>query len=66
MIAQMQANHAQATVDFLANKFTSADLYNWMSGILGRVYGCMPGRQPQSLAWPKTSWPSSGRRSHPQ
>ena len=39
VIAQMQANHAQATVDFLANKFTSADLYNWMSGILGRVYG---------------------------
>jgi hypothetical protein len=34
----MQANHAQATVDFLANKFTSAELYNWMSGILGRVY----------------------------
>src|SRR5262249_45305645 len=39
VIAQMQANHAQATVDFLANKFTSAELYNWMSGILGRVYG---------------------------
>ena len=38
MIAQMQANHAQATVDFLANKFTNAELYHWMSGVLGRVY----------------------------
>jgi hypothetical protein len=34
----MQANHAQASVDFLANKFTSAELYSWMSGILGQVY----------------------------
>lgn len=38
VIAQMQANHAQATVDFLANKFTNAELYHWMSGILGGVY----------------------------
>ncbi len=37
-VTQMQANHAQATVDFLSNKFTNADLYEWMSGILGRVY----------------------------
>jgi hypothetical protein len=37
-ISQMQADHAQAVVDFLANKFTNAELYDWMSGILGRVY----------------------------
>ncbi|MBO0793791.1 MAG: hypothetical protein J2P36_22960, partial [Ktedonobacteraceae bacterium] len=37
-IAQMQSSHAQATVDFLSNKFTNAELYEWMSGILGRVY----------------------------
>jgi len=37
-VAQLQADHAQATVDFLANKFTNADLYEWMSGVLGRVY----------------------------
>ena len=38
-IAQMQADHAQAIVTFLANKFTNAHLYEWMSGVLGRVYG---------------------------
>jgi outer membrane lipoprotein SlyB len=38
-IARMQATSAHATVDFLANKFTNAELYEWMSGVLGRVYG---------------------------
>ncbi|MGH8066195.1 MAG: neuraminidase-like domain-containing protein, partial [Candidatus Entotheonellia bacterium] len=38
-IAGMQAEHAEAAADFLANKFTNAELYEWMSGILGRVYG---------------------------
>lgn len=37
-IAQMQAGNAAATVEFLASKFTSAELYEWMSGVLGRVY----------------------------
>ena len=27
------------TVDFLASKFTNAELYAWMAGVLGRVYG---------------------------
>src|SRR5260370_520843 len=36
--ATSQAKHAQATVDFLATKFTNADLYRWMSGVLGGVY----------------------------
>jgi hypothetical protein len=37
-IANLQTTHAQATVNFLANKFTNADLYRWMSGVLGGVY----------------------------
>jgi hypothetical protein len=37
-IAEMQEEHAHAAVDFLANKFTNAELYDWMSGVLGRVY----------------------------
>jgi hypothetical protein len=37
-IANLQASHAQATVNLLANKFTNADLYQWMSGVLGSVY----------------------------
>lgn len=37
-IANLQVDHAQATVKFLATKFTNADLYRWMSGVLGRVY----------------------------
>jgi hypothetical protein len=37
-IARAQHEQAQATVDFLAQKFTSADLYAWMSGVLGGAY----------------------------
>ncbi|MCK6623783.1 MAG: hypothetical protein DPW09_19265 [Anaerolineae bacterium] len=37
-IAQLQVDHAQAMVDFLANKFLNAELYEWMSGVLGGVY----------------------------
>jgi hypothetical protein len=37
-IAEMQEKHARAAVHFLATKFTNAELYEWMSGILGRVY----------------------------
>jgi hypothetical protein len=29
---------AQAVADFLARKFTNAELYEWMSGVLGEVY----------------------------
>lgn len=36
--AKAQADHAQATVDFLATKFTNKALYRWMSGVLGGVY----------------------------
>lgn len=38
LIAGMQYDQTKATVDFLANKFTNAELYAWMSGILGGAY----------------------------
>jgi hypothetical protein len=37
-IAELQAEHAQAIADFLGTKFTSYELYDWMSGVLERVY----------------------------
>jgi hypothetical protein len=38
-IASLQQNNAQDTVAFLTNEFTNPDLYSFMSGVLGRVYG---------------------------
>jgi hypothetical protein len=38
VIAQMQADHAAAMVDFLSNKFTNVELYEWMSNVLEGVY----------------------------
>ena len=38
VIEQMKADHAKDVLDFLTNKFTSKDLYDWMSGVLERVY----------------------------
>jgi len=38
-IAEMQSDNAKEVVDFLTNKFTNKELYDWMSGILERVYG---------------------------
>lgn len=37
-ISTTQQTQAQATLDFLAQKFTNAELYQWMSGILGGAY----------------------------
>jgi hypothetical protein len=37
-IAQLQATQAVDTVNFLASKFTNADLYDWMSGVMEGVY----------------------------
>jgi hypothetical protein len=37
-IAELQTEQAEETAEFLANKFTNADLYDWMSGILEGVY----------------------------
>jgi peptidoglycan hydrolase-like protein with peptidoglycan-binding domain len=38
-IAEIQAEHADVTAEFLANKFTNAELYEWMGQILEGVYG---------------------------
>jgi hypothetical protein len=40
-IAEMQAEHAGTVVDFLTNKFTSVELYEWMSGVVGSAYAYM-------------------------
>ena len=37
-VASMQVEHADSTMEFLANKFTNVDLFEWMSGVLERVY----------------------------
>lgn len=37
-IAGIQLTHAAATADFLATKFTNTELFEWMSGVLNRVY----------------------------
>jgi Tc toxin complex TcA C-terminal TcB-binding domain len=37
-IANLQAEHAQQTAEFLATKFTNVELYDWMSDILEGVY----------------------------
>jgi hypothetical protein len=37
-IADMQGEHAEIVADFLANKFTNVELYDWMSEVLERVY----------------------------
>jgi len=37
-ISELQLEHAEATLDFIKNKFTNAELYEWMSGILEDVY----------------------------
>ena len=37
-VAAEQLAHARAVAEFLATKFTNAELYDWMSGVLARVY----------------------------
>ena len=37
-IARLQQANAEATVEFLARKFTNVELYDWMSGVLRQVY----------------------------
>ena len=37
-IAQSTAENAQDVIAFLQNEFTSAELYNWMSGVVGDIY----------------------------
>ncbi len=38
VIAEMQLEHAREVVDFLANKFTNVELYDWMSNVLEGIY----------------------------
>ena len=38
VIAEMQAEHAEVTANFLATKFTNVELYDWMSSVLEGVY----------------------------
>ncbi len=37
-ISELQSDHARETLEFLINKFTNAELYDWMSGVLEGVY----------------------------
>ena len=37
-VADIQLSHAAATAEFLATKFTSAELFEWMSRVLNDVY----------------------------
>nr|MDQ3831145.1 hypothetical protein [Candidatus Tectomicrobia bacterium] len=37
-IAGIQAEHAEDVLNFLSTKFTDAELYDWMSGVLEGVY----------------------------
>jgi hypothetical protein len=38
VIAELQTSNAKDTIEFLTTKFTNANLYEWMSGILEGVY----------------------------
>lgn len=38
LISNFQSDFAESTAEFLANKFTNADLYDWMSSVLEGVY----------------------------
>jgi hypothetical protein len=38
LISKMKTDFTESTVEFLANKFTNADLYDWMSNVLEGVY----------------------------
>jgi hypothetical protein len=40
-IASLRSDQASATADFLAKKFTSAELFKWMSAVLGGVYATL-------------------------
>jgi hypothetical protein len=37
-IGNLQSSHAQQTLEFLVNKFTNAELYDWMSLVMEGVY----------------------------
>ena len=37
-IAELQTKQAEDVVNYLQNKFTNAELYDWMSGVLERIF----------------------------
>ena len=59
VINQLQASNATDTVNFLANKFTNAPLYDWMAGVLQGSTASTCSKPPSSPGRPRTSWPSS-------
>jgi hypothetical protein len=52
-IARIQSTHTRAVADFLAHKFTNAELYDFMSGVLRDVYSyfLQQGTAMAQLAW---------------
>ncbi len=38
-IAELQMDHAKDVVEYLSNKFTNVELYDWMANVLEDVYG---------------------------
>lgn len=40
-IASLNTNHAEDSLSFLKNKFTNAELYNWMGRVLEQAYNYM-------------------------
>lgn len=40
-IAQLNTSHAESSLDFLKNKFTNAELYNYMGNVLEKCYSYM-------------------------
>jgi len=57
-IATIQQTNAQNIVNFLSNKFTNADLYDWMSWVRSTGFSCS--RRPRWRDSRKISWPSKG------
>lgn len=37
-ISQLQLDNAEVTLNYLQNKFTNADLYEWMSGVIDTIF----------------------------
>lgn len=37
-IAELNSDHSQDVINYLSNKFTNAELYHWMSGVIREVY----------------------------
>ena len=50
-IAADQLDHAEAVAEFLATKFTNAELYEWMSGVLAPRLRVLPAAGHR--AWPR-------------